>query len=122
MPCAATTGERWSFGFAGAVVGAGTAVPPGATPPGGLAAFALVAQTHMTIRLQTNALLGPNRKTDYLFRRPAGLADGLALKEPALSTESPWNSPQQSGSPVPRYRIGDSALAGTLANCNDGCR
>jgi hypothetical protein len=89
MPCAALTGERWSF--AGAVVGAGTVTPPAATPPGGFAALAPVAQTHMTIRLQTNALLGTNRKTDYLFRRPAGLADGLALKEPALSTESPWN-------------------------------
>ena len=37
----------------------------------------------------------------YLFRRPAGLADGLALKEPAPPTDSPRDSPQQLGSPAP---------------------
>ncbi len=36
-----------------------------------------------------------------LFRWPTGLADGLARKEPALPTVSPWDSPQQLGSPVP---------------------
>ena len=38
----------------------------------------------------------------FLFRRPAGLADGLALKEPAPSAGSPRNSPQGTGSPAPR--------------------
>ena len=49
---------------------------------------------------QTIALRVRTRNNN-LFRRPAGLADGLALKEPALLTVLPWDSPQQLGSPVP---------------------
>src|SRR5580693_7349493 len=37
-----------------------------------------------------------------LFRGPAGLADGLALKEPAPPAVSPRDSPQRTGSPAPR--------------------
>jgi len=44
---------------------------------------------------------GTNPHKNNLFRRPPGLADGLALKEPALLTVLPWDSPQQLGSPVP---------------------
>src|SRR4051794_37496959 len=37
-----------------------------------------------------------------LFRRPAGLAVGLALKEPAPPVDSPRDSPRELGSPAPR--------------------
>src|SRR4029079_18610478 len=49
-----------------------------------------------------------------LFRRPAGLADGLALKEPALHDLHCRGSPQLIGSPVPQIPPGGSAWPGTV--------
>src|SRR4051794_25715097 len=72
-----------------------------ATPPGPSAAIAAggalkhsANSTHITIR-------GLPRTTT-LFRRPAGLADGLARKEPAPPVDDHGISPKQPGSPVPR--------------------
>ena len=59
---------------------------------------------------QTCVAEGWHPHNDNLFRRPAGLADGLALKEPALPTAFPWDSPQQLGSPVPDTLVRDSAF------------
>jgi len=42
----------------------------------------------------------PRARTQTLFRRPAGLADGLALKESALPRMNREISPKQLGSPV----------------------
>ena len=55
-----------------------------------------------------------------LFRRPAGLADGLALKEPAPRDAQIAGSPQLIGSPVPRNPSGGSASAGTVLGQSDG--
>src|SRR5215208_308084 len=62
--------------------------------------------------MKIGAIARGNNDID-LFRRPAGLADGLALKEPALR-ETDRGSPQQIGSPVPRNPSGGSAWPGTV--------
>jgi hypothetical protein len=43
---------------------------------------------------EKRAAKGSHPHNHNLFRRPTGLADGLALKESALPTASPWDSPQ----------------------------
>src|SRR3954469_24701571 len=92
----------WATAAPGAVVGAGVAEgSSNATPPGPSAAIAAgtalkpsTNSTHITIR--------DLPRTTTLFRRPAGLADGLARKEPAPPVDDHGISPKQPGSPVPR--------------------
>jgi hypothetical protein len=67
-----------------------------APPPLALAAGALASAR--TAKL--GSIRWATRKS--LFRGPAGLADGLALKEPAPPAVSPRDSPQGTGSPAPR--------------------
>ena len=55
-----------------------------------------------------------------LFRRPTGLADGLALKEPALLAASPRDSPHLTGVPRSLTLVRDSAFwRGKLASVGD---
>src|SRR4051795_8512449 len=84
-----------------AVAGGGAGGSSKAAPPGPWAASAAGAalkpstnSTHITIR--------EFPRTTTLFRRPAGLADGLARKEPAPPVDDHGISPKQPGSPVPR--------------------
>ena len=53
-----------------------------------------------------------SRTATSLSLRPAGLADGLALKESRYSRMSPRDSPQHRGSPAPSRPARDSACAG----------
>ena len=64
---------------------------------------------------------GAYLQDNNLFRRPAGLADGLALKEPALLTDHRGIRPNNLGPPFPDIRVRDSAFGGTLAKCKDAC-
>ena len=52
-----------------------------------------------------------SRTATSLSLRPAGLADGLALKEQRYSRMSPRDSPQHLGSPAPSLPARDSACA-----------
>src|SRR4051794_18605414 len=86
---------------AGPVAGGVAGGSPQAPPPGPEAAHAAGAalkpstnSTHINIR--------DLPRTTPLFRRPAGLADGLARKEPAPPVDDHGISPKQPGSPVPR--------------------
>src|SRR3954453_19560935 len=49
----------------------------------------------------------------FLFRRPAGLADGLARKEPALPRKAPGIRPKQLVGPPPRVPHSGSACSET---------
>src|SRR3954465_15032960 len=57
----------------------------------GAATKAATASMHMHIHTRER----PRTGNYPIFRRPPGLADGLAQKDPALPTDPPWNSPQQ---------------------------
>src|SRR5919199_6645585 len=83
-------------GAAGWGVGSSYATPPGpsAAMADGTTLSASANSTQMTIR-------GLPRTTT-LFRRPAGLADGLARKEPAPLVDIHGTRPKQPGSPAPR--------------------
>ena len=71
-------------------------LPPGLAPPAALAAGAPASANAAKL----GSIRDATRK--ILFRGPAGLADGLALKEPAPPADSPRDSPQGTGSPAPR--------------------
>src|SRR5436190_1436437 len=58
----------------------------------------------------TTRIHGDFPRTRDLFRRPAGLADGLALKEPAPPTAFTVRLAPTSGSPAPGLHTRDSAL------------
>ena len=94
-------GTAGGAGVAGVDAGAGAGSPPARAPP--VDALAGAAAVPMIVKLNKNVLRARARKPPILFRRPAGLADGLALKEPALHTGLPCDSPQQFGSPVPGF-------------------
>src|SRR5260370_41568889 len=81
------TWARWTLGAVLAGVGGVDVVvfAEGEAPPV-LAARAADVLEPVAIRLQNNAPTVRTCKTANLFRGPAGLADGLALKEPALPT------------------------------------
>src|SRR6202020_2339170 len=66
---------------------------------------------------------GSHPQDNNLFRRPPGLADGLALKEPALLTDAPCDSPQHNlGPPVSDFGSKTRrSWRGTLAKCKDAC-
>src|SRR3954447_10195833 len=80
----------------GVAGGSSKAAPPGpwAASAAGAALKPSTNSTHITIR--------EFPRTTTLFRRPAGLADGLARKEPAPPVDDHGISPKQPGSPVPR--------------------
>src|ERR671932_683615 len=90
-------------GAAGCGVGSSYATPPGpsAAMADGTTLSASANSTQMTIR-------GLPRTTT-LFRRPAGLADGLARKEPAPLVDIHGTRPNNLGPPLPGPS-GDSAL------------
>ena len=97
----AVIGKRLSFGARGVgVVAVVFSVEPArrrrCSPPEGGGAL-----EPSSIRLHDQCAYGAYLQDENLFRRPAGLADGLALKEPALPAVPPRDSPQQLGSPVP---------------------
>src|SRR5271154_1071635 len=71
-----------------------------AAPPAALAAGALASANAAAAAAKLGIIRWGTRKS--LFRKPAGLADGLALKEPAPPAGSPRDSPQRIGSPAPR--------------------
>ena len=112
-------GERWSAGAGAAVVGAGWCRRRRRrwSPRRSAGAAATAETSSCTTRAE-----GAHPQVNNLFRRPAGLADGLALKEPALPTGPPWDSPQQLGSPgLLTSGQGLGVRRGTLAKCNDAC-
>jgi hypothetical protein len=65
--------------------------------PLGPDALALEAPASAAIAQQANIGLDTRKS---LFRRPAGLAVGLALKEPAPPADSPRDSPRELGPPL----------------------
>ena len=85
----AVIGARCSNGAGAFVAGAVVLVLVGAGDAPPVLATALDAPVAAIVRLQMTALRVRNRKTNNLFRRPAGLADGLALKEPAPPAVKP---------------------------------
>src|SRR3954463_233085 len=68
----------------------------------GTATKAATASMHMHIHTRER----PRTGNYPIFRRPPGLADGLAQKDPALPTDPPWNSPQQRWVPRSPTRSG----------------
>ena len=136
------TGARCSLGVTGVVAGAVGAAPPAvavvlvrvvaedsevrgadaakdpeAVPPVE-AAIAAGAAGVPPMTSNQEHYIARKYPQDNLFRRPAGLADGLALKEPAPPTATPWNSPQHLGSPVPWLsNQGFGISRGSLAEC-----
>ena len=108
--CTAGSGDTGTGDGVTAGAGGGTAAPTPAPPEavapgdGGPDPFALAAPAVGAPVSANTAKLGSITwaTRNGLFRRPAGLADGLALKEPAPPTGSPWDSPQGTGSPAPR--------------------
>src|SRR3954452_16816177 len=87
----------------GVAGGSSKAAPPGpwAASAAGAALKPSTNSTHITIR--------EFPRTTTLFRRPAGLADGLARKEPAPPVDDHGISPNNLGPPFPGPS-GDSAL------------
>src|ERR1700733_5831506 len=93
--------------MAPALVGVVALAPPAEVAPPRVLALAVGAPASANAA-RDGSMRWATRKT--LFRGPAGLADGLALKEPAPPAGSPRDSPQGTGSPAPRMsRPADSA-------------
>jgi len=103
----AVIGERWIAGFGVTVVeviaGFGVTVVEvvgsAAAPPVVAAAERGRCRDGRDDQAGYDTAEGTRPQDNNLFRRPPGLADGLALKEPALPMGPPWDSPQQLGSP-----------------------
>src|SRR5207302_1899831 len=74
-------------------------VEPGSCATAGDVATAMAASATTMIHVRR----AYPRKRLHLSRGPAGLADGLAQKEPALPAESPRDSPQRTW--VPRSPV-----------------
>ena len=88
--------RRWRRAAPARVRDGGAERAPGVCAAAGAAATARKATAARARRT------GPCPARVNLFRRPAGLADGLALKEPAPPTALTVRFAPTSGSPVPR--------------------
>ena len=106
------------IGPVGAVPLAVVPADAGAAPPPPLLALAPEAPASARTA-KPGSIRCATRKS--LFRRPAGLADGLALKEPAPPADSPRDSPQGTGSPAPRM-LGPADSASRQYTCCRGAR
>jgi len=91
---------------------------PRADAPAGAAASRHSVAAHAATSLKNGV---GTRDTDYLFHRPAGLADGLALKEPALPTTHRGIRPNNLGPPFRDTWSRTRHFAARLANCKDTC-
>src|SRR4051794_41120044 len=96
--------------LAGAAGGSEYAAPPVCADGDSARATAGSTALHTSIRANARS----DFKTYDLFRRPTGLADGLALKEPAPHAASRRDSPQLIGSPVSWPSARSSAWRGNL--------
>src|SRR4051812_4979647 len=65
--------------------------------------------------MQRSSAQGQMPASRILFRRPAGLADGLARKEPALLTDNRVIRPKQPGSPARWLLTSGSAWSETYS-------
>src|SRR3954454_21138812 len=90
------------------VAGAAAAVTAGGGA--GVCAAAGAAAAAETASSSTTLIHRDFPRTRDLFRRPAGLADGLALKEPAPPTALTVRLAPTTGSPAPGLHTRDSAL------------
>src|SRR3954471_3907489 len=100
-----------------AAVGSEYAAPP--VGAGVVSAAAVPGSTAPNISMRANARSDFKAKT--LFRRPTGLADGLALKEPAPHTDARRDSAQLIGSPVSCPSARSSAWRGKLLDAAVMC-
>src|SRR3954453_23744240 len=97
MRLALAMARRTSAGIATGAAAASTGAAPPETHGRGVAAWpifgcappvaASAGPASASSSVPKHAARTPPRTSIYLFRRPTGLADGLALKEPALPAD-----------------------------------
>ena len=96
--------RRWRDRRRGSALSWGERAPaaaPPATRRAGRSGQSAWPRSRQSSSLSKQHAEGSHPQNNDLFRRPAGLADGLALKEPALLTVHRGIRPKQLGSPVP---------------------